>query len=238
MKIKEVVILCGGRGARLKPMTNEIPKPLVKVNGRPILDYIIDFYLRKGFSRLSLCLGYKADMIKSYYDTCLLRKKISFFEAGEDASMLERIWQLREHVGERFFVSYGDTLIDLDIERMVESHLKRKASATIVTAKIRNPFGLVNFDSAGWAESFVEKPLLDYFIGSFLLERAALSFITKAMLKKPDGKGLVDFFLHLINNKRMAVFEHDGPQITFNSESERRIAEEAIGRFYTFRERS
>ncbi|MDP8213186.1 MAG: hypothetical protein P9X22_07880, partial [Candidatus Zapsychrus exili] len=62
------------------------------------------------------------------------------------------------------------TLIDLDIKGLMKAHTLRSASATIVSAKIQNPFGLLTFDQKGWAKSFVEKPILNYYIGSFILE--------------------------------------------------------------------
>ena len=231
----QAIILCGGRGARLRPATDEMPKALVSLKGRPVLDYILDFYRSKGVSKIILCLGYKAQMIKERYKSssgC----EITFSDLGEDASMLERIWALRDGLAERFFVSYGDTLIDLDIEAMVDFHLNSRAMATITSAKIRNPFGLITTDGQNRVTSFKEKPLLNYYIGSFLMERHSLNKVSDEMLKTPDGGGLVKFFLSLIDNKALAVFEHKGPQITFNTESERRLAEENLGQFYTFSE--
>lgn len=232
----QVAILCGGRGVRLKPTTDVIPKALVQLNGRPILDYVIAFYRAKGFTQFILCVGYKADQVKAHYENPPSGIQICFSDAGEDASMLERIWALREHMGERLFVSYCDTFIDLNLDGLLETHVSHRAEATIVTAKIRNPFGLVTFDSAGWALSFVEKPVLNYYIGCFVLERSALTYITPDLLQRPDGQGLVSFFGVLIERKRLATFEHAGVQITFNTESERRKAEEDLGQFYTYAE--
>lgn len=231
-----VAILCGGRGTRLRPTTDTIPKALVELNGRPILDYILDFYRSKGLSRFILCVGYKADMVRAHYADPPSGTEICFSDAGEKASMLERIWTLRELIGERLFISYCDTFIDLDLDHMLATHIEKRAEATIVTAKIRNPFGLVASDSEGWVTSFVEKPIMNYYIGSFILERSGLAHVTPGMLQRPDGQGLVDFFVALAAQKRLATFEHAGPQITFNTESERRRAEEALGRFYTYSE--
>lgn len=232
----QVAILCGGKGTRLKPTTDTIPKALVQLNGRPILDYVLNFYRSKGLSRFILCVGYKADMVKAYYADPPSGANICFSDAGEDASMLQRIWTLRDLMGERLFISYCDTFIDLDLNRMLATHLEKQAEVTIVTAKIRNPFGLVTFDTEGWVTSFVEKPIMNYYIGSFILERSALTYVTPTMLERPDGQGLVDFFVTLAARRRLATFEHTGPQITFNTESERRSAEEALGRFYTYSE--
>lgn len=232
----QAAILCGGRGTRLKPTTDVIPKALAQLNGRPILDYILDFYQKKGFTRFFLCVGYKADKIKEHYSTPPPGTEIVFSDAGEDASMLERVWQLNPHVVEHLFVSYGDTFINLDLDRMFATHTEHQAEVTIVVAKIRNPFGLVNFDKEGWVTSFVEKPLLNYYIGSFILKKSAMEYMTAEMRQSPNGQGLVDFFLHLAEQKQLAVFEHKGIQAMFNTEFERRKAEKDLDQFYTYLE--
>ena len=235
--LTQVVILCGGRGTRLKPLTDDIPKALVHVKKRPILDYVLDFYRSKGFSRFTLCVGYKGEKIKEYYSDKRGEGKIVFSDAGESASMLERIAVLKDSVEKTFFVSYGDTLVDLDTKAMMDFHQKQQASTTIVTAKIRSPFGLVDVDGQGWVTSFVEKPLLSYYIGSFVMDRSALTQVTDAMRQKSDGTGLVEFFMFLAKQKKLAVFEHQGAQLTFNTESERLLAEESLGKFYTYSEK-
>jgi glucose-1-phosphate cytidylyltransferase len=232
----QVAVLCGGKGTRLRPTTDTVPKALVQLNGRPILDYVLTFYRSKGLSRFILCVGYKADMVRAHYADPPSGADICFSDAGEDASMLQRIWALRDFMGERLFISYCDTFIDLDLDGMLATHLDMGAEATIVTAKIRSPFGLVTSDASGWVASFVEKPVMNYYIGSFILERSALAHVTPGMLQRPDGQGLVDFFGALAARRRLAAFEHTGLQITFNTESERRKAEEALGRFYTYAE--
>jgi len=232
----QVAVLCGGRGRRLRPATDTIPKALVKLNGRPILDYVIDFYRSKQLSQFILCVGYKADKVREHYATPPPGVEILFSDAGENASMLKRIWALQDFSWERLFVSYSDTFIDLNLDHMLATHQERQAEVTIVTARIRNPFGLVTSNSEGWVTSFVEKPLLNYYIGSFILERSALAYVTADMLQSPDGQGLVDFFGILAGHQKLAAFEHRGLQITFNTESERQKAEKDMGRFYTYSE--
>jgi NDP-sugar pyrophosphorylase family protein len=150
--------------------------------------------------------------------------------------MLQRLWALRDGVEHRLLVSYCDTFIDLDIDSMLVLHRNKGAAATIVTAEIRNPFGLVTVNEQGWVDSFVEKPLLNYYIGSFVLEKTAFSLITQDMLDRPDGEGLIELFCMLAKKKLLAAFPHKGTQITFNTESERRTAERDLGHFYTYEE--
>ena len=231
-----VAILCGGRGTRLRPTTDEIPKALVPLNGRPVLDHILEFYQTKSVKRFVLCVGYKSDRIREHFALPPDGVEISFSDAGEEASMLQRIWGLRNRMGDRLIVSYGDTFIDLDLDGMVAQHRGRGSDVTIVTASIRSPFGLISKDRTGQVTSFEEKPLLEYYIGSFIMERSALAAMSDELLKKPDGQGLVDFFGVLLRDSRLGAYQHDGLQITFNTETERQMAEQHLGSFYTYSE--
>jgi len=236
LKGYQAAILCGGRGTRLKPATDITPKALVELNGKPILDHIVDFYRSKGLWQFILCTGYKGEQIKSHCESYPEGIDFQFSDAGEDASMLRRIFHMRDQMSERIFVSYCDTFIDLDIDRMLEEHNRKRAAMTMVTAKIKNPFGLLTCDAEGWVDSFSEKPTLNYYIGSFILERSALEYVTEEMLDKSDGDGLVQFFGTLVNKRLLAAFEHSGTQMTFNTESERQKAEALLGHYYTISE--
>lgn len=233
-----VAILCGGRGVRLRPATGEVPKALVPLIGRPILDYVLDRYLAQGVNRFILCVGYRGEKIRSHYRKQVLKAQIEFSDLGEEASMLARIVAVRHHAHPRLMVSYGDTFTRLDLSKMLETHVARRALATIVTAPIQSPFGLVAFDEEDRVTSFREKPILHYYIGHFLLEQEAFGYMTDEMIARPDGQGLVEFFERLSSERRLAHFDHQGIQITFNTESELRKAEEDLGRFYTYSEQS
>ena len=205
MTSPQVAILCGGRGRRLGDRTKSVPKALAPLNGRPILDYVLDFYRSKGFSRFVLCVGYKAQQVVERYSQSEDHEVIEFSDAGEQASMLQRIWALKDVVQDRLVVSYCDTFIDLDMENLLSAHQDAGAAATIVTAQIRSPFGLVDTDPDGWVSSFVEKPLLNYYIGCFVIEKSAFEAVTVEMLERPDGDGLVAFFGKLVGWPRLLI---------------------------------
>jgi glucose-1-phosphate cytidylyltransferase len=236
LKGYQAAILCGGRGKRLRPTTDIIPKALVELNGKPILDYIIEFYRSKGLQNFILCTGYKGEQIKSHCGTYPQELNLQFSDAGEDASMLQRIWHMREQILDRIFISYCDTFIDLDIGQMLEEHVQKGGAATMVTAKIKSPFGLLTYDAEGWVNSFTEKPMLNYYIGSFILEKSALKYVTDEMLSMPDGGGVVQFFKTLVDKRKLSYFEHSGTPMTFNTENERQEAEELLGHYYTISE--
>jgi glucose-1-phosphate cytidylyltransferase len=231
-----VAILCGGRGARLRPLTKNLPKPMVEVKGRPMLDHILDFYEQKGIRRFALCAGYRADVIRDHYASASRASRIDISEAGEDASMLERIWALREESFDRLLIAYGDTFIDLNLDELVAHHEAAGSAGTIVTAEIRSPFGLIDGDPNGLVSSFREKPVMRYYIGCALLERAAFDEVTDEFLAMPDGDGLVAFFQRLISLNSLGAYLHTGLQLTYNSHEEYARVESEIGKFYTFNE--
>jgi glucose-1-phosphate cytidylyltransferase len=233
---QKLAILCGGRGRRLGPTTDNIPKALATLNGRPVLDHILDFYEKKGFCDATLCVGYKAEEIRRHYAMRPCGMELSYSDAGPDASILNRVLKLAEVDADRFLVSYCDTFINLDLDGLLNSHFSTGAAVTIVTAKIQNPFGVVHADEDGWVSSFLEKPVFNYYIGCFLAERSALQFSTPEMEQRDDGEGLVMFFNKLAQMKMLGAFDHTGLQITFNTEPERQAAESSLVKFYTYAE--
>jgi len=235
----KIAILCGGHGKRLRPYTEDIPKVLVPINGKPILEYILELYLSKELREFILCIGYKGEKVREFVQKKAFNQSecsIIFSDLGERASMLTRIFGLAEHFEDRIMISYGDTLTNLNIQNFVEYHKAKKVPVSIVAAKIQNPFGLVEYDGDGIASSFNEKPLLNYYIGHMLIEKRAFNLVTDEMRAMPDGVGLVHFLRLLTDRRELAVYEYHGKQITFNTHVEKDRAEEMIKSFYTIDE--
>src|SRR3989344_8278356 len=113
--MNKVFILCGGRGRRLEPLTHRIPKPLVQLNGKPILEHIIEFYIRQSFSQFVLCTGYKSEMIEKFVSKNKFRAEIEISNLGENTSILQRLYAVRHLIDDLGVVTYGDTYIDLDV---------------------------------------------------------------------------------------------------------------------------
>jgi NDP-sugar pyrophosphorylase family protein len=232
----KVVILCGGRGHRLRPLTSNLPKPLVALNGKPILQHIIEFYTGKGLNRFILCAGYRADIINEFVSTHKFDAEIEVSNAGANAGMLKRLYLARDLIDEKAVVTYGDTFVNIDVYRMLKEHNRRKAAATITVADIRSPFGLVQFNKNYKVDSFEEKPLFQYYIGHMILEKSVLDNLDAGLISMPDGEGLIKLFQRLIKSKKLYVYKHKGLQITFNTLYERQRAEEEITRFFTEQE--
>jgi glucose-1-phosphate cytidylyltransferase len=228
--------MCGGRGLRLRPLTDEIPKPLVQISGKPVLQHLLESYIRKGFNEFVLCIGYRGQMIRDLFANNMPDAKIEFSDAGEDASILQRLHLAKNLTGDRFFVSYGDTLIDVELDEMLRQHLVSGASATITAANVKSPFGLITTDESHSVRSFQEKPTQMYFVGHMLLERTVLDGVDPKLLAIPDGDGLVKLFQVLISQNKLNMYQYSGAQITFNTHRELDQAEQDFISFFTHQE--
>jgi len=233
----KIGILCGGKGCRLRPQIEEIPKTLVPLNGKPILEHNLELFYKKNHKQFILCIGYKGEKIIDHVKK--LRKSkadynIIFSNSGVEASMLERVYKLKSHFKDMLLITYGDTLTNIDVDDLKKKHLEYGKALTIVITKIRNPFGLVDFNENNEVLSFSEKPLLNYYIGMFILNHSVFNYIDKKMLSEPDGVGLVNLFNKLIGQNQLMAYQYAGDQITFNTYTELEIAEEQLKSFYTF----
>ncbi|OGW91024.1 MAG: hypothetical protein A3D28_01595 [Omnitrophica bacterium RIFCSPHIGHO2_02_FULL_63_14] len=221
---------------RLRPLTDRVPKPLVPLHGKPTLQHLLESYVKRGFRQFVICTGYRGDMIRQFVSGLPLGASIDFSEAGESASILQRLHAARQFMGERAFVAYGDTLIHVDLDGMLRDHVASGAVITISTAAVRSPFGLVTLADDRWIASFDEKPLQLFYVGHMLLNRAVLDGLDPELLSLPDGEGLVRLFRGLLAARRLRMFAYSGPQITFNTPLELQQAERNAIAFFTQQE--
>jgi glucose-1-phosphate cytidylyltransferase len=179
----KVVILCGGRGTRIRDVSEVLPKPMVPIGGMPILWHIMKMYAHFGMTEFVLCLGYKGWQIKDFFlnyqaichDFTLqlgakpsleLHEnveeegwKITFAETGEESMTGTRLWRVRKYLeGEKHFcLTYADGLADVNINALVEHHLKNQAVGTITAVRPSSRFGEVLMKDSR-VTSFNEKP--------------------------------------------------------------------------------
>ena len=231
--MSKIVILCGGRGHRLKPLTSNIPKPLVVLNGKPILQHIIEFYITKGFRSFILCVGFKAEAVEKFVFSCNFDADIQISDAGEDAGILKRLYVARDLFSDKAIVTYGDTFININPYDILERHNNSKAGLTITVADIRSPFGLVEADKHDKVTFFKEKPYFSYYIGHMIIEKRILDEADPFLVSMPDGEGLVKFFQVLIGQKKINAYRHKGFKITFNTPQELENAEKEFIKFFT-----
>ena len=228
----KILIMCGGHGKRLGSMTKNIPKPLVKINDKTILDLKIEQYQYQGFTSFIFCVGYKGELIRKSIDG---KSGIhaEFSDAGESAGILSRLNFAKSLFDEQVLMTYGDTFTDLQLSALNSAHQKHNNEATIVVAPIKNPFGLVEFNAEQQVTFFKEKPTLIYFIGYAVINKSALELIPDKVINMPDGEGIVTFFKILMGMDLLGCYFHSGIQTTFNTPEELKIAKKDIIKFFT-----
>ncbi|MFA7676566.1 MAG: glucose-1-phosphate cytidylyltransferase [Candidatus Omnitrophota bacterium] len=178
----KVVILCGGRGTRLKEETEFKPKPLVEIGGKPILWHIMKIYAHYGFNDFILCLGYKGNMIKEYFlnyetmnkdFTIQLGKhnnikfhsdhtekdwKITLVDTGQEALTGARLRNAAQYIdSDLFMLTYGDGVADIDIGKLLDFHKTHKKMSTITGVRPSSRFGEIVTNNKQVVQ-FNEKP--------------------------------------------------------------------------------
>lgn len=157
-------ILAGGEGTRLRPYTYSVPKPMLMLGGKPILQYVLENLKRAGLKDIVLTVGYKHEAITSYFgDGGKFGLKIEYSIEKEKRNTAGSIAHFKGKVKETFAVVMGDHLTDIDMADMLEQHRKSGAIATIALyhAKMPLEYGVAKVDGAH-VVGFSEKPLLEH----------------------------------------------------------------------------
>lgn len=204
----KVVILCGGKGTRLKEKTESIPKPLIEIGNRPILQHIMEIYSFYGFNKFVLCLGYKGSMIADYFKTIEKEKRwtIHYADTGEETNTGGRVKKIEPLITEKsFMLTYGDGLADIRIPELVAFHEKHGKTGTVTAVRPPSQFGLLEISSEGHVNSFREKPKIEDWIngGFFVFRREFFKHIQEndILEKKPLET--------LSKEKNLLAFKHD-----------------------------
>ena len=222
------VILCGGKGERLKPFTDHLPKALVPLRDRPLLYHLMNYLAQSGISRFVLCIGYKAECIEQFVrDQAKPRWKVECVNSG-DASMADRILDAQPYIPSRGLICYGDILANVDLAALERQHSASGALATMTVYPLHSPFGIVQFDGANQVTELSEKPVLPYWIniGFMLCEPEAFRFFQRQ-------SDMMDFSGALAREGRLHAYQHRGRHLTINTEKERKAAEAEMADFAT-----
>jgi glucose-1-phosphate cytidylyltransferase len=231
-----ILIVCGGKGRRLGKIGQTVPKALITIKNKTILEWKLRHYLKQGCRDFIFCLGYKGNMIREAVKSFNIPATFTFSEGGEPVGILKRIYIAKKFFNDEVIVTYGDTFAEINLLKLIREHRKNKHGATIVVAPIKSPFGLVEFSLTGTVQKFDEKPILNYFIGYAVISKHALDMAPRKVIDMPDGKGIVTFFKILMSLGKLGALYYPGFQITFNTEDEVRIAREKMISFYTNKE--
>ncbi|MHB8468051.1 MAG: sugar phosphate nucleotidyltransferase [Acidimicrobiales bacterium] len=155
------VILCGGKGTRAYPYTTDLPKPLLEVADRPVLEHVMAIYADQGHRDFILAAGFRVDLIEEFAAGLSSEWRVEVADTGEDTNTGARLAKVRDRAGDPFFVTYGDGLGDVDLTDLLAFHASHSGAATVTTVPLPSQYGTVESDIDGRVHRFREKPSLD-----------------------------------------------------------------------------
>lgn len=205
------VVLAGGEGRRLQPFTFVVPKPLVPLGNRPVLEHLLGWLRANGISDATLSVGYLAPLIEAYFATNPPEGvRLEWLREPKPLSTVGPLGLMRDRLTETFLVVNGDTFTDLNLPAMVALHRQKKAAATVAVHARSVPInlGVIEAGDDGRMTAFTEKPRLAYTaaMGVNLFEPEVLALI-------PPGTpmGFDALILELLAKKRpVYVYRHGG----------------------------
>ena len=164
----QVVILAGGRGTRLGTITHSLPKPLVDIGGRPILELVIHRLKSFGFTKITLCVGYLGEQIRAYFgDGSSFDVQIDYVDEGEPRGTAGPLAHLGVKPDKPFIVMNADLITELDVGQVLDSHISSGSDLTIVTRpyEVNIPFGVVQQENEVISNVY-EKPSYTFEVSS------------------------------------------------------------------------
>ncbi|AYV65576.1 glucose-1-phosphate cytidylyltransferase [Niallia circulans] len=232
----KVVILCGGKGMRMRGLTENIPKALADVNGKPIIWHIMKHYSEYGHQDFVLPVGYKGEQIKDYFVNSAWRNNdiqidlannqynilektepwtITCIDTGQDTMTGARIKQLESYIDDDIFLlTYGDGLSDIDLDKLIAFHKEKGKTVTLTGIKKNNQYGVLDIED-GIANRFAEKPILDDWIngGFFVCNKEFFQYLSA----QPDCVLEEEPLRKLIEKRELAVYLHEGIWVSIDT---------------------
>lgn len=223
----KAVLLAGGLGTRMREETEYRPKPMVEIGGQPILWHIMRNLAQAGVTDFIIASGYKSEVIDAYFrdhsgwqeaSAGTHRKvftgsgdetdwTVTVAYTGELTGTGGRVARVADLVGdERFFVTYGDGLADVDVPGLIAFHERSGSLATLTAVQPTSRFGLMDIDSGGRVTHFREKPKMKDWvsIGYFIFEPAVLNYLSSDCALEEDGLS------RLAADGQLTAFRHEG----------------------------
>ena len=199
----KVILLAGGLGTRLSEYTKKIPKPMVKIGKKPIIEHIMDIYKKNGFDEFIIAAGYKSEILKKYFQN---KPNVKVVNTGLKTLTGLRLKKLYKYVGDTFFLTYGDGVGNVDIKKALKFHRSHKKAFTITAVHPPARFGELKLIKNNIL-SFQEKPQLSdgWINGGFFI-------VEKRFFKYLDDKNVMlerEPFDKVIKSKDIKVFKHN-----------------------------
>lgn len=182
----QAVILAGGLGTRLRPYTLLLPKPMLPVGPKPILEHIVEWLKKNGVKNVIISLGYLGRMIEEYFrDGSALGVRIDYARSNRPMGIAGQLKAAEPKIKGTFLCLYGDAILNFNLKKLIDFHKKKSATATIVLMKYETElkYGFMELDGEGRLKSWKEKPTVKGYInvGCYAMEKKFLEYI-------PSGK--------------------------------------------------
>ena len=209
----DAIIMCGGQGKRLRPITDTIPKPLVPINGKPLLEFQIDLLKKYGVNKIILACGYKWEKIKEKYGD-----KFVYSVETERLGTGGALKQAIAHVdGDEFFLIYCDEITDVDLDAV-----KSLGSNAIIVSNFNCRFGIVDIEN-GKVKSFKQKPKLENLWASI-----GMYFLNKNIRNDLPDKGSMERVLFENPKFKLKAHKHRGLWMTVNTRKDKETVEKFL----------
>ena len=204
----KVVILAGGFGTRLSEYTDTIPKPMVPIGGKPIIEHIMEIYAYYGHKEFYIALGYKGDIIKQYFKNFKKDWKINLIDTGSDTFTGGRLKRLQKYLlNEPFMLTYGDGLSNINITELIKFHQTHKKMVTISAVRPPARFGSLSLKGDDVVKFKEKTQLGESWIngGFFVINPKFLEFIEgdNTVLESKPLEKVTDL-------KEIRAFKHEG----------------------------
>ena len=223
----KIVILAGGLGTRISELTKVIPKPMIKVVGKPIIHRIIDHFLLYGYKEFYIALGYKGNQIKKYFKKYKFKKgvKVNCIFTGKNTMTGGRLKRLKKYLNSTFIATYGDGLSNVNIHKLIKYHKRKKRLVTVTAVRPPARFGAIKIIN-GTVKYFREKNNLDEgWIngGFFVIDPKFLKYI------KNDNTYLEqEPFEKITQKKQLVAYKHYGFWQCMDTLRDRKILEKKV----------
>lgn len=221
----KVVILAGGKGTRISEYTKLIPKPMVQIGSKPILEHIINYYIKYGFKDFLIASGYKHSIIKNYFKRKKISANIKVINTGLDSLTGKRLIKLTNELKETFMLTYGDGLSNVNLKDLLKFHKKNKKKITITAVHPPARFGELRINK-NLVSEFEEKPQLQKgWIngGFFVVEPDFLKLIGKknVMLERSP-------LIKAVKTKNLAAYKHTDFWFCMDTLRDKKVLDEMI----------
>ena len=198
--VRQAVIMVGGKGTRLLPLTESTPKPALPVLDKPCLKYLIGSFVSAGITEIFLACGYKSDILqKEIGDGSDLGVKITYSDEETPLGTGGAMKQLESRLDPVFAAANGDAFIDIDVREQIEEHLRTGASITIALTQVKDPwnYGIARLQDDGRITEFKDKPKPEEVFSNYI--NAGVYVVNRSVLKDVPEHTFFDFSMDLVS---------------------------------------